>query len=136
MVRIEIVDQGSGIAPEHLHAVFDPFFTTKKRGEGTGLGLPIAASIVRNHGGRIDLASTPRPGDDRDRALAGGRPARTRRRHDGRRGKLRVLVVDDVVDMARTIANDLDAAGFDDRDRRQRRRRAGARSPGSPPTSS
>jgi two-component system sensor histidine kinase HydH len=57
-VRIELVDHGCGIAPEHLHAVFDPFFTTKKRGEGTGLGLPIASSIVRNHGGEIDLAST------------------------------------------------------------------------------
>jgi two-component system, NtrC family, sensor histidine kinase HydH len=57
-VRIELVDHGHGIAPEHLHAVFDPFFTTKKRGEGTGLGLPIASSIVRNHGGEIDLAST------------------------------------------------------------------------------
>ncbi|HXU81728.1 MAG TPA: ATP-binding protein, partial [Polyangia bacterium] len=45
-VRIELQDRGCGIAPEHLHAVFDPFFTTKKRGEGTGLGLPIAASIV------------------------------------------------------------------------------------------
>jgi len=58
MVRIVIGDRGSGIAPEHLQAVFDPFFTTKARGEGTGLGLPIAASIVRNHGGRIDLASS------------------------------------------------------------------------------
>jgi two-component system sensor histidine kinase HydH len=56
-VRLELVDHGCGIAPEHLHAVFDPFFTTKKRGEGTGLGLPIAASIVRNHGGEIHLAS-------------------------------------------------------------------------------
>jgi signal transduction histidine kinase len=57
MVRIVISDHGSGIAPEHLQAVFDPFFTTKPRGQGTGLGLPIAASIVRNHGGKIDLAS-------------------------------------------------------------------------------
>jgi len=57
-IRIELLDHGHGIAPEHLHAVFDPFFTTKKRGEGTGLGLPIASSIVRNHGGEIDLAST------------------------------------------------------------------------------
>jgi signal transduction histidine kinase len=62
MVRIVIGDSGSGIAPEHLQAVFDPFFTTKPRGEGTGLGLPIAASIVRNHGGRIDLTSTPGAG--------------------------------------------------------------------------
>ncbi|HXU07146.1 MAG TPA: ATP-binding protein [Polyangia bacterium] len=62
MVRIRVIDQGSGIAPEHLQAVFDPFFTTKPRGEGTGLGLPIAASIVRNHGGRIDLSSTPGAG--------------------------------------------------------------------------
>jgi signal transduction histidine kinase len=62
MVRIRIVDQGSGIPPEHLQAVFDPFFTTKPRGEGTGLGLPIAASIVRNHGGRIDLSSKPGAG--------------------------------------------------------------------------
>jgi len=62
MVRIVIGDHGSGIAPEHLQAVFDPFFTTKPRGEGTGLGLPIAASIVRNHGGRIDLTSTPGAG--------------------------------------------------------------------------
>src|SRR5262249_23599100 len=62
LVRLEVTDHGCGIAPEHLHAVFDPFFTTKKRGEGTGLGLPIAASIVRNHGGQINLASAPGAG--------------------------------------------------------------------------
>lgn len=56
-VRWEIRDNGSGIPTEHLLAVFDPFFTTKKRGEGTGLGLPVAASIVRNHGGEISLTS-------------------------------------------------------------------------------
>jgi len=62
MVRISIRDHGSGIAPEHLQAVFDPFFTTKARGEGTGLGMPIAASIVRNHGAQIDIASAPGSG--------------------------------------------------------------------------
>jgi two-component system, NtrC family, sensor histidine kinase HydH len=61
-VRVEIADVGCGIAPEHMNAVFDPFFTTKKRGEGTGLGLPIATSIVRNHGGQINLRSTPGKG--------------------------------------------------------------------------
>ncbi len=61
-VQIEVVDRGCGIAPEHMNTVFDPFFTTKKRGEGTGLGLPIAASIVRNHGGQINLSSAPGKG--------------------------------------------------------------------------
>lgn len=54
-VRIEVIDHGRGIAPEHRHAVFDPFFTTKKGGQG--LGLTVAATIVRNHGGEIDLSS-------------------------------------------------------------------------------
>lgn len=58
MIVIEVLDHGAGISHEHVQAVFEPFFTTKKRGEGTGLGLPIAASIVRGHGGRIDLFST------------------------------------------------------------------------------
>jgi signal transduction histidine kinase len=54
---IEVEDDGAGI-PEELRArVFDPFFTTKKRGEGTGLGLTIAAQLVRGHGGDIDLES-------------------------------------------------------------------------------
>jgi signal transduction histidine kinase len=57
-VRWEIRDNGTGIPEQDVLAVFDPFFTTKKRGEGTGLGLPVAASIVRNHGGEIALAST------------------------------------------------------------------------------
>jgi signal transduction histidine kinase len=61
-IRLEVRDNGSGIPADHLLAVFDPFFTTKKRGEGTGLGLPIVASIVRNHGGQISLASTPGEG--------------------------------------------------------------------------
>ena len=62
VVRFEVIDRGCGILAEHMNAVFDPFFTTKKRGEGTGLGLTIAAGIVRNHGGQIDLASAPGKG--------------------------------------------------------------------------
>jgi signal transduction histidine kinase len=57
-VRITVRDDGAGIAPEHLNLVFDPFFTTKKRGQGTGLGLAVAAQIVRNHGGEIEIDST------------------------------------------------------------------------------
>jgi signal transduction histidine kinase len=56
-IALEVRDDGSGIAPEHLPHVLDPFFTTKKRGQGTGLGLTIAADIVKNHGGRLELES-------------------------------------------------------------------------------
>jgi signal transduction histidine kinase len=61
-VAIAVIDQGCGIAPEHMNTVFDPFFTTKKRGEGTGLGLTIAAGIVRDHAGKINLTSEPGAG--------------------------------------------------------------------------
>lgn len=54
---VEVVDDGAGISDALRHRVFDPFFTTKKRGKGTGLGLTVAAQIVRNHGGEIDVES-------------------------------------------------------------------------------
>jgi signal transduction histidine kinase len=56
-VEIAISDDGGGIAPAHLSSVLDPFFTTKKRGQGTGLGLTIAADIVKNHGGSLEIES-------------------------------------------------------------------------------
>jgi signal transduction histidine kinase len=55
--RIDVADDGSGIAPDHLTRVFDPFFTTKPVGEGTGLGLAICYEIVERHGGEIEVTS-------------------------------------------------------------------------------
>lgn len=57
-VRMEVIDNGCGISADKLDAVFDPFYTTKPKGEGTGLGLPVAAGIVRNHRGQISISST------------------------------------------------------------------------------
>jgi PAS domain S-box-containing protein len=54
---IEVADNGTGIAPEHLPRLFDPFFTTKPVGEGTGLGLSISHGIITGHGGRIEVNS-------------------------------------------------------------------------------
>ena len=54
---IEIRDTGAGISPEDLIRVTDPFFTTRSPGEGAGLGLSIAASIIRDHEGEIRIES-------------------------------------------------------------------------------
>ncbi|MFZ3207681.1 MAG: HAMP domain-containing sensor histidine kinase, partial [Geobacteraceae bacterium] len=56
-VRIDISDNGEGIAPENLVHIFDPFFSTKEPGKGTGLGLAIASRIIESFGGRITVES-------------------------------------------------------------------------------
>ncbi|MHC5022514.1 MAG: two-component system sensor histidine kinase NtrB [Planctomycetota bacterium] len=59
---VEVADNGVGIEPEAINRVFEPFFTTKPLGKGTGLGLSITYSLVRRHGGRCDVESTPGDG--------------------------------------------------------------------------
>ena len=56
-IWVEVVDTGCGIPEEDLNRIFDPFFTTKEVGQGTGLGLNIAFSIVQAHEGRISVQS-------------------------------------------------------------------------------
>ncbi|MDP2369660.1 sensor histidine kinase [Rhodoferax sp.] len=52
-IRVDVTDTGTGIAPDVLPHIFENYFTTKVASEGTGLGLPIARSIVQEHGGEI-----------------------------------------------------------------------------------
>ncbi len=52
-LTIEIADTGPGIDPEHMDKIFEPFFTTKEVGEGTGLGLSVSHSLVRQMGGEL-----------------------------------------------------------------------------------
>ncbi len=54
-VRIAIEDRGIGIAAKYLPKIFDPYFTTKQK--GSGLGLATSYSIIRSHGGMIDVES-------------------------------------------------------------------------------
>jgi two-component system NtrC family sensor kinase len=61
-VVAEIVDQGEGIRRADLPKIFEPFFTTKPPGRGTGLGLSICYAIIAEHGGRIEVDSTPGEG--------------------------------------------------------------------------
>jgi C4-dicarboxylate-specific signal transduction histidine kinase len=56
-VIIEITDNGPGFPAELIGAVFEPFVTTKASGEGTGLGLAVARSMVEDLGGTIEASN-------------------------------------------------------------------------------
>ena len=113
---LEVIDSGTGIAPEILERIFDPFFTTKEAGVGTGLGLSLVHGIVAELGGAIDVASTvgqgsafivylPRAGD-----VTEERPIEQRQvpRGDGQR----VLVVDDEELLVRLAIRTLEDLGY------------------------
>ncbi len=55
LVQISIMDQGIGIPKDYITKIFDPYFTTKQK--GSGLGLAVVYSIIKNHGGRITVDS-------------------------------------------------------------------------------
>jgi len=61
-VVAEVLDHGEGIRRADLPKIFEPFYTTKPPGRGTGLGLSICYAIIAEHGGRIEVDSTPGEG--------------------------------------------------------------------------
>ena len=58
-IIITVQDTGIGIDPAIISKIFDPFFTTKEVGEGTGLGLAVTYSLVKQMDGTIDVQSEP-----------------------------------------------------------------------------
>ncbi len=116
-VCISVEDTGSGIPPEVLDKIFEPFYTTKAVGKGTGLGLSTVYSIMKAHGGFIQVASEvgkgsrfavylPTTGDktflqteELDTDLYAGN------------GEL-VLVIDDEPYILETVSDLLDRAGY------------------------
>jgi len=110
-VKISIEDHGVGIPKEHLSRIFDPFFSTKQK--GSGLGLTISYSIIKNHDGYIGVESKLGEGTRFDIYL----PALERKISEKRvseerpiEGKGRVLLMDDeklVLDVARQMLETL-----------------------------
>ncbi|HKJ76727.1 MAG TPA: ATP-binding protein, partial [Gammaproteobacteria bacterium] len=57
VARLDVIDDGPGIPPEEMDRIFLPMVTG--RAEGTGLGLPLAQSLINQHGGLIECESRP-----------------------------------------------------------------------------
>jgi two-component system NtrC family sensor kinase len=62
IIRIDVIDNGTGISEEDIPHIFEPFFSTKQDASGIGLGLPIVHGIVQNHKGKIYVKSEPMQG--------------------------------------------------------------------------
>lgn len=56
-IKLEITDNGSGIAPGDIQKVFEPFYSAKDKVSGIGLGLAIVHGIVQSHNGKVDIQS-------------------------------------------------------------------------------
>ncbi|MEH6560065.1 MAG: ATP-binding protein [Marinobacter sp.] len=60
--EVRVDDDGPGIVEEKREAVFEPFYSTRPAGEGTGLGLAVVSSVLKEHGGRIEIGANEKGG--------------------------------------------------------------------------
>jgi len=116
-ISLELADSGPGIPAEVQERIFEPFFTTKPQGEGTGLGLSLCRRTLEEHGGTITVKSEVGEGATFHLELpVAQRPAPA---EEGAQvvplspvaGKT-ILIVDDEVDLAATLAEALQDDGY------------------------
>lgn len=116
-VVLDVEDTGVGMPQAIIDKIFDPFFTTKPIGQGTGLGLSTSLTIVKGHGGFVQVTSEPRtgtrfrvflPSQNRDLEPGDGAAAPDWPRGHGET----VLVVDDEAAIREITRHTLEAFGY------------------------
>jgi PAS domain S-box-containing protein len=116
-VLVTIADTGTGMSARVKDRIFDPFFTTKEVGKGTGLGLSTALSIVKGHGGFMNVYSEPGhgtrfsiyfPAAESEHGADADLDSRVLPRGNGEL----VLVVDDEENIRQVMAASLESFGY------------------------
>lgn len=114
-VKIVVRDNGCGIDDDSLKKIFDPYFTTKKT--GTGLGLATTYSIIKNHGGHIQVFSETGSGTEFTIYLPAASDSLVRGSsacpEEFALGKGRILVLDDDEEILEVVREVLDLLGYD-----------------------
>ena len=114
-LKISIRDHGVGVARENVQKIFDPYFTTKK--DGTGLGLAASYSIIKKHGGYINVDSEVGlgatfsiylPASDKELVIE----EKTIKKSGGRQ-KFKVLLLEDEKRLGKIVINLLKDFNFD-----------------------
>jgi PAS domain S-box-containing protein len=115
-VSLQVTDNGSGIAPEHLSQIFEPFFTTKERGKGTGLGLAMVHGIVKQSEGEVSVTSKLGEGTTftvcLPRSVPASKATAEYREHQRPRGTGTILLAEDEPDVRSLVKLTLEAHGY------------------------
>jgi len=117
-IWLRVSDNGPGVPPEVRERLFQPFFTTKAEGLGTGMGLSVSRSLLREHGGDLILENGA-PGSGASFRLSlpiSGVPdadATASRPAAPEPAPLRLLVVDDEPELAALMRETLEGAGYE-----------------------
>jgi PAS domain S-box-containing protein len=122
-VCIEVQDTGTGMPDDVVDKVFEPFFSTKEEGDGTGLGLSTAYSIIQSHDGFLDVESEEGVGttfwmylpvaeEEAEPQSGENGTEETERLPSGGEGE-RVLVVDDEEFVLESARQTLESAGYE-----------------------